>query len=62
LDHTVYGVALAEFRKGMTELVASLTTLSIELLCTFVHKNHSVVFVYQKDGERNAVQRPPLKD
>jgi hypothetical protein len=39
----------------------SLTTLGIELLCTFVHQNHLVVFVYQKGGERNNVQRLHLK-
>ena len=49
------------FRKGMAELVASLTTIGIEFLCPFIHKNHLVVFVYQKGGERNDVQRPPLK-
>jgi len=49
------------FRKGMTKLVASLIALRIKLLCPFVHKNHLVVFVYQKGWERNNVQRLPLK-
>jgi hypothetical protein len=54
-------VKVAGFRKGMSELVASLIALRIKFLCTFVHQNHSVVFVYQKGGERDYVQRLPLK-
>jgi len=49
-------VKVAGFRKGMADLVAGLTTLGIELICTFVHKNHLIVFVYQKGRERNKVQ------
>jgi hypothetical protein len=49
------------FKKGMTDLVANLITLGIEFLCPFVHKNHLVVFVYQKGRERKDVQRPSPK-